>query len=153
MRLWLSMLIQAEFWLPTEKGCTNTKSCGSPIQTAAADFSAYKITNCPKHRRQMVFIHLSRSPDLRIISACTSLLSFPMTDFRPCRHLHAYSGGTVPDLHRIHYSPPTPFRLSAALKCVISCFSEQNITVLWFCQGDFPTGTMVGSQMCEWLDI
>ena len=28
-----------------------------------------------------------------------------MTDFRLVRGLHAYSGGTVPDLHRIHYSP------------------------------------------------
>lgn len=153
MRLWLSMLIQAGPRLPTRKGCTNAKRLRQPDSDCRSRFSAHKITNCPKHRRQMVFIHLSRSPDLRIISACTSLLSFPMTDFRPCRHLHAYSGGTVPDSHRIHYSPPTPFRLSAALKCVISCFSEQNITVLWFCQGDFPTGTMVGSQMCEWLDI
>lgn len=153
MRLWLSMLIQAGPRLPTGKGCTNTKSCGSPIQTAAADFLRTKypaVLNIEGRRATSI---LSRSPDLRIISVCTSLLSFPMTDFRPCRHLHAYSGGTVPDLHRIHYSPPTPFRLSAALKCVISCFSEQNITVLWFCQGDFPTGTMVGSQMCEWLDI
>ena len=28
-----------------------------------------------------------------------------MTDFRLVQSLHAYSGGTVPDSHRIHYSP------------------------------------------------
>lgn len=28
-----------------------------------------------------------------------------MTDFRLVCSLHAHSGGTVPDLHRIHYSP------------------------------------------------
>ena len=33
-----------------------------------------------------------------------------MTDFRPMQCLHAYSGGTVPELHRIVYSPPTPDR-------------------------------------------
>ena len=30
-----------------------------------------------------------------------------MTDFRLVDGLHAYSGGTVPDLHRILYSPLT----------------------------------------------
>ena len=49
---------------------------------------------------------MSRSPDLRIISLRTAFSGiFPMTDFRLVRGLHAYSGGTVPDLHRIHYSP------------------------------------------------
>ena len=33
-----------------------------------------------------------------------------MTDFRHVRCLRAYSGGTVPELHRIVYSPPTPDR-------------------------------------------
>ena len=28
-----------------------------------------------------------------------------MADFRRVRGLHAYSGGTVPGFHRIHYSP------------------------------------------------
>lgn len=31
-----------------------------------------------------------------------------MTDFRHVYSLHAYSGGTVPDTNRIHYSPPVP---------------------------------------------
>lgn len=30
-----------------------------------------------------------------------------MADFRRVRCLHAYSGGTVPDSNRVHYSPPT----------------------------------------------
>ena len=35
-----------------------------------------------------------------------------MTDFRRVRCLHAYSGGTVPDSNRVHYSPPIPFEIS-----------------------------------------
>ena len=35
-----------------------------------------------------------------------SLLGFPMTGFRLVHCLRAYSGGTVPDFHRIIYSPP-----------------------------------------------
>ena len=31
-----------------------------------------------------------------------------MADFRHAYSINAYSGGTVPDLHRIHYSPPAP---------------------------------------------
>ena len=43
---------------------------------------------------------------MRIISLRTAFSGIlPMTDFRLVRGLHAYSGGTVPDLHRIHYSP------------------------------------------------
>ena len=33
-----------------------------------------------------------------------------MADFRPAPDLCTYSGGTVPELHRIVYSPPTPDR-------------------------------------------
>ena len=77
------------------------KKLRQPDSDCRSRFSAHKITNCPKHRRQMVFIHLSRSPDLRIISACTSLLSFPMTDFRPVQtppHLQwRYRSGFTPD--------------------------------------------------------
>lgn len=51
----------------------------------------------------------SRSPDSRITSLRTAFSGMiPMTDFRPVRRLLAYSGGTVPDLNRIHYSPPLP---------------------------------------------
>lgn len=35
-----------------------------------------------------------------------------MTDFRHVHSLHAYSGGTVPDFHRIHYSPLNPDEFS-----------------------------------------
>ena len=34
-----------------------------------------------------------------------------MTDFRLVDGLHAYSGGTVPDSHRIHYSPCSLYEL------------------------------------------
>ena len=39
-----------------------------------------------------------------------------MTDFRLVRRLLAYSGGTVPDSDRIHYSPPVPKAKPAALE-------------------------------------
>ena len=39
-----------------------------------------------------------------------------MTDFRPVRRLLAYSGGTVPDSDRIHYSPPVQKAKLAALE-------------------------------------
>ena len=39
-----------------------------------------------------------------------------MTDFRPVRRLLAYSGGTVPDSDRIHYSPPAHKAKQAALE-------------------------------------
>ena len=39
-----------------------------------------------------------------------------MTDFRPVRRLLAYSGGTVPDSDRIHYSPPVLNAKQAALE-------------------------------------
>ena len=34
-----------------------------------------------------------------------------MTDFRHVRCLRAYSGGTVPDSNRIHYSPSTLYEI------------------------------------------
>ena len=39
-----------------------------------------------------------------------------MADFHPVRCLLAYSGGTVPDSDRIHYSPPVPMANQAALE-------------------------------------
>lgn len=35
-----------------------------------------------------------------------------MADFRHMRRLHAYSGGTVPDSNRIHYSPSFPVEIN-----------------------------------------
>ena len=35
-----------------------------------------------------------------------------MTDFRHVRRLHDHSGGTVPDFHRIHYSPLSLYEFS-----------------------------------------
>ena len=42
-----------------------------------------------------------------------------MTDFRHVTGLRAYSGGTVPDFHRIHYSPKPPERKAPALKRIL----------------------------------
>ena len=42
-----------------------------------------------------------------------------MTDFRLVDGLHAYSGGTVPDLHRIHYSLMQPERTAQHLNAYL----------------------------------
>ena len=52
----------------------------------------------------------SRSPDLCIRGGERLLGVAPMADFRLAPGLCTYSGGTVPELHRIVYSPPTPDR-------------------------------------------
>ena len=46
----------------------------------------------------------SRSPDLRITSFVQPSQISPMTGFRLAQNLHAYSGGTVRDLHPVPYS-------------------------------------------------
>ena len=80
-------------------------------------FRQQYLPACLKARKQAVITRSSRSPDLRINSRRTAFSgSLPMTDFRHVRGLHAYSGGTVPDSHRIHYSPPKSTGISAALK-------------------------------------
>ena len=80
-------------------------------------FRQQYLPACLKARKQAVITRSSRSPDLRIHSRRTAFSgSLPMTDFRHVRGLHAYSGGTVPDSHRIHYSPPKSTGISAALK-------------------------------------
>ena len=106
-------------------------------QTAAAVFLHAKLPSCPKHRKQMGDIHLSRSPDWRINSTCTSLLSFPMTDFRPVqappRLQWRYRSGFTPDslfsagtnqVHRRHLN-------------VYFLFSQQNTIFPALCQGNF----------------
>ena len=44
-----------------------------------------------------------------------------MTDFRLMQHLHAYSGGTVRDLHTILYSPAGLLPLPQALERLFTC--------------------------------
>ena len=82
------------------------------IKKAAASIKMLQPYFCKqKHhalltRKNVSDAYLSRSPDLRILSCRTAFSgSLPMTDFRLVRRLHAYSGGTVPDLTRISYSP------------------------------------------------
>ena len=84
------------------------------IKKAAASIKMLQPYFCKqKHhalltRKNVSDSHLSRSPDLRILSCRTAFSgSLPMTDFRLVRRLHAYSGGTVPDFNRISYSPST----------------------------------------------
>ena len=42
-----------------------------------------------------------------------------MTGFRHVTGLRAYSGGTVPDFHRIHYSPRLPEGITPALQRIL----------------------------------
>ena len=128
------MLSHAGPRLPTRKG---RKKLRQSHQTAAAVFLHAKLSSCPKHRKQMGDIHLSRSPDWRINSTCTSLLSFPMTDFRPVqappRLQWRYRSGFTPDslfstgtnqVHRRHLN-------------VYFLFSQQNTIFPALCQGNF----------------
>ena len=83
-----------------------SKSCGTLKGMPQPFFRAQSTPTGPITRGRAVYINLSRSPDLRILSQHTAFSgNFPMTDFRLVCSLRAYSGGTVPDLHRIHYSP------------------------------------------------
>ncbi len=62
----------------------------------------------------------SRSPDLRLADPSRpSQEKLPMTDFRHVTGLRAYSGGTVPDSHRIHYSPGLPNGMTPALQRIL----------------------------------
>lgn len=45
-----------------------------------------------------------------------------MTDFRLVWGLHAHSGGTVPDLHRIHYSLMQPEAVCTALERILNSY-------------------------------
>ena len=94
-----------------------TAEASPPLGLLRPFFRQQNAPACLKARKQAVITRSSRSPDLRIQSRRTAFSgSLPMTDFRHVRGLHAYSGGTVPDSHRIHYSPPKPQGISAALK-------------------------------------
>jgi hypothetical protein len=57
-----------------------------------------------------------------------------MTDFRRVRCLHAYSGGTVPDSNRVHYSPPIPFEISGTQMqySILSYYNTTNIVCQCF---------------------
>ena len=56
-----------------------------------------------------------------------------MTDFRHMRCLRAYSGGTVPDSNRIHYSPSTLYEIDGTqMKYSLVVF--KGITVKVNCQ-------------------
>ena len=83
-----------------------SKSCGTLKGMPQPFFRAQSTPTGPIARGRAFYVNLSRSPDLRILSQHTAFSgNFPMTDFRLVCGLRAYSGGTVPDFHRIHYSP------------------------------------------------
>lgn len=102
---------------PSMKGKTKLRR-SKPI--AAAVFLRNNATASPSSRSGGK-VRLSRSPDLRISSRRTAFSSkCSMTDFRHVRGLHAYSGGTVPESHRIIYS-------------LLSLFaSQQHLNVIYF---------------------
>lgn len=62
-----------------------------------------------------------------------------MTDFRHACSLRAHSGGTVPDLHRIHYSPLSLYELSGTqtlsftLITIVIAFAKKSRELL-FCR-------------------
>ena len=98
-------------YLQIKKLQQSTKDCCS------RNFCTQNTPTHPMHRGSAEFTHSSRSPDLRIISPRTAFSGkFPMTDFRHMRGLHAYSGGTVPESHRIPLFSVEPERISTALK-------------------------------------
>ena len=65
---------------------------------------------------------------MRIIGIVHCLLGYilPMTGFRRVYSLHAYSGGTVPDFHRIHYLPSV---LNRSWRHLNVCYSVYENTV------------------------
>lgn len=82
------------------------------VQRPPQPFSATIIPCRPPCRRR-ARAHSSRSPDSRLVSACTAFSGLlRMAGFRRVQGLRAYSGGTVPDSDRIPYS--LPFRCGRA---------------------------------------
>lgn len=89
------------------------KAAATPKGAAAAVF-AQQYHLYPHTREHISPFHLSRSSDSHILNQHTAFSgSLPMTDFRPVCSLHAYSGGTVPDSDRIHYSPLSLYEFSS----------------------------------------
>ena len=74
----------------------------------------------PNHGGKRMIHAQSRSPDLRLADPSRpSQEKLPMIDFRHVTGLRAYSGGTVPDSHRIHYSPGLPNGMTPALQRIL----------------------------------
>jgi len=80
------------------------KTAAAVHRIAAAVFPQQKITGSVL-ADPCGFPHLSRSPDLWIISLVRPSRISPMTGFRLAQHLPTYSGGTVRDFHLVIYSP------------------------------------------------
>ena len=92
------------------------KSCSNPTnRVAAAVFPQQKSTGSVLADPR-VFPHLSRSPDLWIISIVRPSQISPMTGFRLAQHLPTYSGGTVRESHPVFYSPAALLPHPQALK-------------------------------------
>ena len=80
-----------------------SKKAAAPLKDAATVFPQQKLPRAVL--AASVFLHSSSSPDLRIVSPVQPSQISPMTGFRLAQSLHAYSGGTVRDLHPVFYSP------------------------------------------------
>ena len=79
------------------------KKAAAPQKDAATVFPQQNLPRAVL--AASVFLHSSSSPDLRIVSSVQPSRISPMTGFRLAQNLHAYSGGTVRDLHPVFYSP------------------------------------------------
>ena len=91
------------------------KAAAVLFRAAAAVFPQQKTTGSVLADPR-VFPHLSRSPDLWIISIVRPSQISPMTGFRLAQHLPTYSGGTVRESHPVFYSPAALLPHPQALK-------------------------------------
>ena len=83
--------------------CGN-KKCDNSQKELSHRFSQQRPPESVLGRSRCGSHRLSSSPDLRIIGFAWPSQVSPMTDFRLMQSLHAYSGGTVRELHTILYS-------------------------------------------------
>ena len=94
--------IRAEGGIHTQT--VTAKKLQQPYTGPLQPFFRNKKPQVP-YLQTLVFLpHLSSSSDLRILSSTQPSQVSPMTDFRQVWRLHAYSGGTVRDLHPVFYS-------------------------------------------------
>ena len=89
-----------------KKAAATPKSCRSRFSAT----KNHRIRTC----RFSCLPHLSSSPDLRLLSVPAAFSAFANDRLSSLQgHLHAYSGGTVRDLHPIRYSPTAAMTTAA----------------------------------------
>jgi len=106
--------IRAEGGIHTQT--VTAKKLQQPYTGPLQPFFRNKKPQAP-YLQTLVFLpHLSRSPDLWIISIVRPSQISPMTGFRLAQHLPTYSGGTVRESHPVFYSPAALLPHPQALK-------------------------------------